>query len=80
MAQPTTSATTTPAGGSNTTTPAQDNEKVNASYILNTNSKKFHRPDCSSVGKMADKNKKEFKGDRNDLINDGYTPCKNCNP
>jgi DNA-entry nuclease len=80
MAQPTTSATTTPAGGSNTTTPAQDNEKVNASYILNTSSKKFHRPDCYSVGKMADKNKKEFKGDRNDLISDGYTPCKNCNP
>lgn len=72
--------TTTPAAGGTTKAPAQDNEKVNANYILNTNSKKFHSPDCSSVGKMADKNKKEFKGDRNDLISDGYSPCKNCNP
>ncbi len=76
IAQP----TTVPATNSATKAPAQENEKADASYVLNTSSKKFHRPDCSSVGKMADKNKKEFKGDRNDLISDGYAPCKNCNP
>lgn len=55
-------------------------EKIEATYILNINSKKFHSPDCSSVGKMAEKNKREFNGDRSELINDGYSPCKSCNP
>ena len=49
-------------------------------YILNTSSKKFHHPDCSSVGKMSDKNKQEYHGTREDLIADGYKPCGICNP
>ena len=57
----------------------EDNEK-SATYILNTNSKKFHYPDCSSVGRMSEKNKKEFNGNRSELISDGYEPCGNCNP
>ena len=55
-------------------------EKIEATYILNINSKKFHSPDCSSVGKMAEKNKRELNGDRSELINDGYEPCGSCNP
>ena len=54
--------------------------KNEATYILNTNSKKFHSPDCSSVGKMSEKNKEEFNGNRSELISDGYSPCGNCNP
>lgn len=57
-----------------------NNEKIETTYILNTSSKKFHYPDCSSVGKMSQKNKKDFSGDRNELISDGYEPCKSCNP
>lgn len=57
-----------------------DSEIIESTYILNTNSKKFHYPDCSSVGKMSQKNKKEFNGDRSELISDGYEPCKSCNP
>lgn len=57
-----------------------DSEKNEATYILNTNSKKFHYPDCSSVGRMSEKNKKEFNGNRSELISNGYEPCKNCNP
>ena len=57
-----------------------DSEIIEATYILNTNSKKFHYPDCSSVGRMSEKNKKEFNGDRSELISDGYEPCKSCNP
>lgn len=49
-------------------------------YILNTNSKKFHLPDCKSVGQIADKNKRESDKSREELIQDGYEPCKNCNP
>ena len=49
-------------------------------YILNTNSKKFHYPDCSSVDDMSKKNKQDYAGTREDLINQGYDPCGRCNP
>lgn len=49
-------------------------------YILNTNSQTFHLPDCSSVSSMSDKNKEEFSGSREELIEEGYKPCSRCNP
>lgn len=49
-------------------------------YILNTNTKKFHYPSCSSVKQMKESNKKEYTGSRDDLIAQGYDPCKKCNP
>lgn len=49
-------------------------------YILNTRSKKFHYPYCNSVSKMSEKNKKASNESREQLINEGYQPCKNCNP
>lgn len=49
-------------------------------YVLNTNTKKFHKPSCSSVRLMADHNKLTVKRRRKDLINEGYSPCKRCNP
>ena len=53
---------------------------VSSTYILNTNKKRFHTPDCSSVKQMKDANKKEFSGSRDELIAEGYVPCKKCNP
>ena len=47
-------------------------------YILNTNTKKVHLPDCRSVKDMADHNKEECVGTLNDIKNKGYTPCKRC--
>ncbi len=47
-------------------------------YVLNTNSKKFHKPDCSSVAQM--KNPQEVNATRQSLIDQGYSPCGNCNP
>jgi DNA-entry nuclease len=29
---------------------------------------------------MKEKNKKEYTGNRDDLINQGYAACKRCNP
>ncbi len=62
----------------------KDNSKVDknatADYILNTNSKKFHTPDCSNAKDIKATNKKEYSGSRADLIKDGYSPCKTCNP
>lgn len=55
-------------------------ENTSAHYILNTNSKKFHLPGCSSVNRISGKNKAEWNGSREDLISRGYAPCKLCNP
>lgn len=49
-------------------------------YILNTNTKKIHRPTCSSVSQMKEKNKQTYEGTVEELENMGYTPCKKCNP
>jgi len=49
-------------------------------YILNTNTKKFHYPDCASVAQMKEKNKRESTAGRDEIIGWGYVPCKNCNP
>lgn len=49
-------------------------------YIINVSSMKFHRPGCESVQKMSRKNMQGFDGDREELIEMGYEPCKNCNP
>lgn len=49
-------------------------------YILNTNTRKFHRADCSSVQQMAKKNKKKSSESRDVIIGWGYEPCKRCNP
>lgn len=57
-----------------------DSVSEDADYVLNTRSKKFHLPDCSSVGTIAKSNYQEFQGDRQELIDQGYSPCGNCNP
>lgn len=49
-------------------------------YILNNNTKKFHDPECSSVDNIKEKNKREFTGTREKLIEDGYEPCGKCRP
>lgn len=50
------------------------------SYVLNTNSMKFHYPNCSSAQKISAKNRKIYTGTREDLIRQGYAPCGNCDP
>ncbi len=64
----------------NETAAAASTTDESATYILNTNSKKFHKPGCSSVSQMSDKNKKEYTGSRQSLIDQGYSPCGNCKP
>lgn len=51
-----------------------------ASYVLNTNTKKFHKSSCGSVTDMNDSNKKTYKGSRQTLLQQGYNPCGNCKP
>lgn len=59
---------------------AQEPEPQGTDYILNTNSKKFHYPDCRSVKQMSEKNKGYYTGTRDELISAGYSPCGNCDP
>ena len=56
------------------------NEEPNTTYVLNTNTKKFHYPDCDSVNKMKEKNKELFTGSHDEVISMGYSPCGKCNP
>lgn len=63
-----------------TSTPSQPSGETTATYILNTSSKKFHKPSCSSVNKISAANKKSFTGKRSDLISQGYSPCGTCKP
>lgn len=58
----------------------QPSSAAEVDYILNTNTKKFHYPSCSSVGQMKEQNKAEYEGSRDALIDQGYSPCGNCNP
>ncbi len=55
-------------------------ESGQTTYVLNTNTMKFHYPTCSSVDDMKEKNKQIYTGSREEIINMGYVPCKRCNP
>lgn len=59
--------------------PTTDDTPQGTTYILNTNTKKFHYPSCSSVKQMKDANKETYTGSRDDVVAKGYTPCKKCN-
>lgn len=82
---PTPTLTPTPVPSSVTTSiptpqPTSVSKSVSNSYVLNTNTKKFHYPSCSSVKQMKDSNKRFFDGTRDEVITQGYSPCKRCNP
>lgn len=46
-------------------------------YVLNVKSKKFHRPSCESLPK---ENRSDSTQSREEIIAQGYVPCKGCNP
>lgn len=46
-------------------------------YVLNTKTKKFHRPTCNS---LPTTNRQDSTDSRDSIISQGYVPCKKCNP
>lgn len=58
----------------------QFESEEDVTYILNTNSKKFHLESCPNADDISTKNRREFTGNREELVNNGYSPCGNCNP
>lgn len=69
------SQTAVDAGGSDS-----DVHSEGTAYILNIDSGKFHLPDCPSVEKMADHNKRDIACAYDEMIANGYSPCGNCRP
>ena len=51
-----------------------------ATYVLNTGSMKFHRPNCPSVQDMAPKHRQMFYGTAQEAQDLGYKPCGWCRP
>ena len=49
-------------------------------YVLNTNTMRFHRPSCESVQEMQPENREETTKTRQELIDEGYKPCGSCKP
>ncbi len=53
---------------------------IDASYVLNLNSKKIHMPDCRSVNDMSEANKLVTNENLATLHSQGYEDCKVCKP
>lgn len=63
--------------------PVTENEAENTTtvtYVLNKNTKKFHKPGCSSVSDIATKNRVDSGSSRDEVIAQGYVACKRCKP
>lgn len=70
------------ATGENRESETAESEKKDeeVTYVVNTNTKKFHKPDCSSIRDTKQQNRKETSETREELIDQGYSPCNRCNP
>lgn len=58
----------------------EQEDPVSGDYVLNTSSHKFHYPSCSSVPTIKEKNRQDYTGARDTLLQQGFVPCKRCNP
>lgn len=67
------------AAANSTASNTPSSKETGITYVLNTNSKKIHLPECSSVNQISDKNK-GYTDNYDEAIKEGYTPCKVCNP
>ena len=76
----TTTAATEPPAPAQEETPAEQPAENTRTYVINTNTGKFHYPSCSSAKRISDANRSEYTGTRDDLIAQGYDPCERCNP
>lgn len=61
-------------------TPTPQPSPVVMTYVGNTNTKKFHRPGCSSVSDILEHNKVIYETTREEMLAMGFVPCKRCNP
>ena len=57
-----------------------EGDPSNYTYLVNTNSKKFHLPGKSCGERISEENRLYFLGTREEAIENGYSPCGICNP
>lgn len=55
-------------------------QNAGTTYILNTNTMKFHLPDCPSAADISSSNREESSLSREELMEEGYSPCGRCDP
>lgn len=67
-------------GSEETGTASAESNVVRQAYVVNKNTQRFHLPDCSSVDEIKEKNRWDYYGTREELIEAGYRPCKLCEP
>lgn len=60
--------------------PTEPTEDEGWDYVLNTNTRKFHYPSCSSAKDIKASNRRDYHGTREDVIAMGYKPCGRCHP
>ena len=68
------------AAQSASTASSQQSQATEKTYVLNTNTMKYHTPDCSSVADIKENNRQEFTGTAAELQQQGYEPCGRCHP
>ena len=78
--QKTATVTPTPSPEPEKQEPATGSEASQADYILNTNTKKFHYPTCSSVNDMRKRTSRSSSAPVMRPISNGYSPCGRCKP
>lgn len=59
---------------------ATQQPQTGTTYVLNTNTMKFHIPSCHDVGKISTENRQDYTGTRDEVIAKGYSPCGHCHP
>lgn len=74
------SGTTSDTSDESTSSDSTVEEPTTYSYVLNTNTKKFHYSSCSSVDKIKPENYGTFEGTRDEVIAQGYDSCGRCHP
>ena len=57
--------------------PTQVPTETKVTYVLNTNTKKFHLESCSS---LPTSNRQDYEGTRDEVVAMGYSPCGRCKP
>lgn len=66
--------------GETATEPSEQTATTEPDYVLNNNTRKFHRPSCFSVEDINSSNREDYTGSRETLIERRYEPCKRCHP
>lgn len=70
----------TPGDGSSGSLEIKETSSDAYPYVINTGSRVFHNPDCTSTTQMKESNKRFSTETREELIAAGYKPCGNCKP